>query len=151
MRFLRSRKSKAIAAAGAAAMVVAGAGSAFAYWTASGTGDGGATVGTTAALTVSVGTPTGLLTPGGFQSLTGTVTNPGTTPVTVTSVAVTGDDVGACAFAPNFTAGIAFGTSPTVIPAGGSATITGKIVMNNLTTNQDPCKNVALTLHYAVS
>jgi hypothetical protein len=64
------------------------AGVAFAYWKANGSGSASAAGGTTAPVTLSPGTPTAQLYPGGYASVVLTVTNPNPGSVWVESLAL---------------------------------------------------------------
>ena len=63
-------------------------GVAYGYWTASGSGTGSATAGTTQDVTLSQGTPTTFLYPGGQADVTLTVTNPNGSAVHIGSFAL---------------------------------------------------------------
>jgi hypothetical protein len=63
-------------------------GVAYAYWSGSGSGAGSATTGTTVAVTLSQGTPTTLLYPGGQANVALTVSNPNVSPVHIGSLAL---------------------------------------------------------------
>jgi hypothetical protein len=69
-------------------VTVGGAGVAYAYWTASGAGTGFGATGTTTPLTLSSGTPTATLVPGGQTSVVLTMTNPNTAQVKISSLAL---------------------------------------------------------------
>lgn len=157
MRVLKSKKSKAVVAT--AALVLLGSGSAFAYFTSTGTGTGAGSTGTSSLFTVTGGAVTGAaLTPGSpSQTLAFTVTNPGTGSQNLSSVvasiagaagttwvAVTG--CSAADYAVGIPA-IAYGQ----IAPGGSVTGSVTVTMNNLSTSQDACKNVAYPLYFAAS
>jgi hypothetical protein len=69
-------------------VAVGGAGVAYAYWTATGAGGGAGIAGTTSPLTLSSGTPTGTLLPGGQTNVVLTMTNPNTATVKISSLAL---------------------------------------------------------------
>ena len=69
-------------------VTVGGAGVAYAYWTAGGAGTGFGSAGTTVPITLSAGTPTASLLPGGQTSVVLTMTNPNTARVKVSSLAL---------------------------------------------------------------
>jgi hypothetical protein len=69
-------------------LVVLIGGTASAYWGASGSGGGSATAGTTEAVSLSPGTPTNTLYPGGQASVMLTVSNPNVSPVRMGSLAL---------------------------------------------------------------
>jgi hypothetical protein len=70
------------------ALVVAVAGAAFAYWATSGSGSAAATTSGTAALTLSPGTPTAELYPGGQAAVVTTVANSNVAAVRIGSLAL---------------------------------------------------------------
>jgi hypothetical protein len=142
-----------------AAMLAIGGGAAFAYWSASGTGTGAASAGTNVNFTVASSTATGgALTPGGpTQAVAFTVTNPGTgvqilNNVNVTVANPTGTAwtaVSGCSSA-DFTVGTPVITYGQIAP-GGNIAGTVTVTMNNLSSNQDSCKNVTVPLYIAAS
>lgn len=150
MSILRTKRSRTIVIGVVAALIVAGG--AIAFWTASGTGSGNATVGTDSGLTLSAVTFGGPLYPGGKTAVNFTITNPSAnTPVTVTQVAadtVAGTNgmtnLGGCNAAdftfPTYT----FGGVPQSIPAGGTISVSIPTVSGlayaNTASNQDACK-----------
>jgi hypothetical protein len=69
-------------------VMIGGAGVAYAYWSAGGAGTGFGANGTTTPLTLSSGTPTGTLVPGGQTSVVLTMTNPNTGLVKISSLAL---------------------------------------------------------------
>jgi hypothetical protein len=69
-------------------VMVGGAGVAYAYWSAGGAGTGFGANGTTTPLTLSSGTPTGTLLPGGSTNVILTMTNPNTARVKISSLAL---------------------------------------------------------------
>jgi hypothetical protein len=69
-------------------VMIGGAGVAYAYWSAGGAGTGFGANGTTTPLTLSAGTPTGTLLPGGQTSVLLNLTNPNTARVRVSSLAL---------------------------------------------------------------
>ncbi len=156
MSIIRNKRRRTIALGIVAALVVAGG--AIAYWTASGTGSGTASVGTDSGLPISAVTFGNSLYPGGKSPVSFTLTNPSTTAaVTVSSVAadtafgggtgVTGLPGGCLATDFSFPA-YAVNQS---IPAGGTLNVTvataGGLAMANTALNQDACKSGAPVLH----
>ena len=152
-------KKRATVVAVTAALVLIG-GVAFAYWTSSGSGTGSGTTGTSTEFTVAGGAVTGPdLTPGGAsQSVAFTVTNTGTGSQDLTSVtAIVADENGdpwvsvpAGCTAADYTVGtpaITYGE----IAGGGSVSGTVTLTMNNLTSNQDACKDLAVPLYFVAS
>lgn len=69
-------------------LVVLGTGTALAYWGGSGTGAGSGTTGAAAPLTLTPGTPSAALYPGGQSNVTLTVTNTNSFPVQIDSLAL---------------------------------------------------------------
>ena len=142
-----------------AAMLALGGGAAFAYWTATGTGDTTTTAGTSSNFTITSTTAGGALSPGGpTQTFTFTVTNPGTgvQKLNAVTAAVAGANgaawtaVGGCSAA-DFTVGTPSFTV-TEIPANGSVTGTVTLQMKDrATVNQDGCKGAVVPLHFAAS
>jgi hypothetical protein len=122
---------------------------AFAYWTASGTGQGTAAVGTDSGVTIVV-TDTGApLYPGGNATITFHVHNSSTTSsVQVGKVvkdgAVTGLPVG-CSAADFTFADVTL--NETVAANTDGSDHTGTLAMANTPSNQDACKNAAPVLH----
>lgn len=141
------------------ALAAIGGGAAFAYWTATGTGNATAAAGGSTNFTVTSSVAGAPLSPNGpAQTATFKVTNPGTGGQMLSTVAVTvaGTDgsawtaVNGCSAAdfavgsPNFTA--------TEIPAGGE--VTGTVTLQMIDrpgVNQDGCKGAAVPLHFAAS
>lgn len=142
------------------AVTVAVVGVAFAYWTQGGTGSGGATAGTTTAITVNqVGTPTGLYPGGPAQALSGTFTNPNAHPVHISSVTVAVHPFSsqadgskpACTDA-DFAVG-GTGTGAIVVPAGTGVGLWSGLTVRMLdgAANQDNCKSANITLDYTAN
>jgi hypothetical protein len=69
-------------------VTIGGAGVAYAYWTAGGAGTGIGAAGTTVPITLSAGTPTASLLPGGQTNVVLSMTNPNTARVKVSSLAL---------------------------------------------------------------
>ena len=140
-----------------AALLALGGGAAFAYWTATGTGDTTTAAGTssnfTIASTVSAGAA---LSPGGpGKTVTFTVTNPGTgvQKLSTVTAAVAGTDGGAwtpssgCS-KDDFTVGTPSFTVTEIAPG---ASVTGTVTLqmiNRTTVNQDGCKGAVVPLHF---
>ena len=137
-----------------AALVIGASGTAYAYWTQAGTGTGGGTTGTNAAVTALQSSTVSNLYPGNTQALAGTFTNPNPGAVTVGAVTatVTTGAPGTCLAAWYVISG-SDSEAPHVLPAGAGGTWSGLSVTmtNNLTVNQDACKGVAITITYAVA
>ena len=153
-----NHKKKIALVASTVAAVLLGGGIAAAYWTTTGSGTGSANS-ATAAPTVTLTTvnpATGLYPGGPAQDVDFTITNPGVGSVHVSGVtfAVTGSTPAGCG-AGNFTL-----TQPTSFAAqevAGGATVTidggpsgskAAIAMDNLSSNQDACKNVTVNLSF---
>jgi hypothetical protein len=169
MSLIKRRKFLAgVIAAGV--LVVTGA--AIAYFTASGTGTGTASVGTSSALTIH-GSTSGTLYPGTSTNVTFTADNPSSghqqigsihlASIVACSVAFSG---GVCPSGNEVTSceSVETGSSDTNtanfwmpdvvanqdLPSGNgqSVTATGSLKMNDLTTNQNACKSVNLLLNF---
>ena len=146
-----TRKTVAVAAV---AVLLSG-GVAFAYWTNSGTGTGTATTGTNAAITVVQTASSAVLVPGGPTStLSGTFSNPNTSPVFVNTVTATLASVTGSVGTPACTvADYALDTATITIGAQAAVDDTTawtgiKVSMVNSGTNQDACKNATINLSY---
>ena len=88
-RFVNRRILGMVAMIAAIVLVtVGGAGVAYAYWTAGGSGTGFGASGTTTPITLSSGTPTATLLPGGQTGVILTMTNPNTAAVKISSLAL---------------------------------------------------------------
>jgi hypothetical protein len=152
------KKARFIAIA-SVVFTIAVVGIAFAYWTQGGTGSGGATAGTTTAITVNqTGTPTGLYPGGTAQALSGTFTNPNAHPVHISSVTVAvhafsvqSDNTKPACTDADFAVGGTSGAN--VVPSGtGVGTWSGLTVrMVDGAANQDNCKGVNITLDYTAN
>ncbi|MBP1135140.1 hypothetical protein JOE31_001372 [Arthrobacter sp. PvP023] len=142
-----------------AAMLAIGGGAAFAYWSATGTGDTTTGAGSTENFTITSSIEGEPLSPGGpTQKVTFVVTNPGSGVQKLSAVAVTvaGDkgtpwtSVEGCSAA-DFTVGKPTFTQTEIEP-GKSVTGTVTLQMKNLAdTNQDGCKGATVPLHFAAS
>jgi hypothetical protein len=142
-----------------AAMLAVGGGAAFAYWTATGTGNTTASSDTSSNFTITSTVSGDLLSPGGpTQTVTFTVTNPGTgvqklnavAATVATTTGATWTAVSGCTAA-DFTVG-----TPTFtvseIPASGTVVGTVTLQMKDRgTVNQDGCKGATVPLHFAAS
>jgi hypothetical protein len=154
VKLLNSRKKKAAVAVAAAAVVLAGAGGAYAYFTSTGSGDGSASVGSASTWTVSVGTPNGgpLLPGSGAETLSYTITNPGTghQNLNSTSATVKADGSGNVYSGTSPVAGCkaswfnAANSAPAAADLAGGGTATGSVTvtMANAAESQDACQNV---------
>ena len=141
------------------ALALAVVGVAFAYWTQGGTGSGGATAGTTTAITVNqTGTPTGLYPGGPAQPLAGTFDNPSAHAVHISGVTavvhpltVQTDATKPACTAADFAVGGSSGAS--VVPAGNGAGSWSGLTIRMLdgAGNQDNCKGVSITLDYTAA
>jgi hypothetical protein len=148
-------KKKIVAAVVVGAVATGGGLAAYAYWSSTGTGTGSATTGTSTAFTIATSAATGgPLTPGGpTQTVAFTVTNPSTGSQMLNSVVVTvaksdgtvWNSVTGCSAA-DYTVGtpaITYGQ----IAASGVVNGTVTVSMNNLSSNQDGCKNATVPLY----
>jgi hypothetical protein len=140
-----------------AAMVAVGGGAAFAYWTATGTGNTTTAAGTSSNFTISSSVAGGALSPGGpTQTVTFTVTNPGTGVQKLSTVAATvaATDGSAWTAVTGCTKDdFAVGTpsfTVTEIPANGG-TVTGTVTLQMIDrtgVNQDGCKGATVPVHF---
>jgi len=148
MRF-HTKRTVAVAAV---LTVALGGGVAFAYWTTTGSGDGTAATATDTGVTVTQDTVvTGLFPGGPAVPLDFTIDNPGPSAQFVTNVVLSVVGVPGCA-ANNFAV-----VQPTItganLPVGPTAYVGSgaSVKMVDTGVNQDLCKNVSVTVHYAVS
>ena len=146
-----------------AALVVGATGTAFAYWTMSGAGTGGATTGTTVAVVVNQtgAAVTGLYPGGPAANLSGDFTNNNAGPVTVKAVTatVTGNTKSGTGCLSSW---YAIGGNDTVsshtldpsnpvdTPVGAWSGLTVSLT-NSTTDNQDACKLAVITITYALA
>jgi hypothetical protein len=142
--------------------VLAVAAISYAYWTAGGSGDGTATAGSTAGITVNQTSVLTAMYPGdSAQTLSGDFTNTNSGPVyvgTVTAsiasvVQAAGAPAGTCD-ATDFTLSSAAMTVNAEVASGANkGSWTGATIkFNDKTgTNQDACKGATVNLHYAIS
>ena len=155
---MRLNLRKKLVAAGVVIAIVGGASLAYAYWTNAGSGDGSAATGTNAAITVVQTSVVTAMYPGDTpQALSGTFLNPNPGPTYVSQVTVAIDGTGSGATALPFPTGCSAADYTLVQPTATNADVLandtstwggGSIRMNNLSTNQDACKNVVVHLHY---
>lgn len=158
-----TKKSKAIIAGAAVAGLIS-AGGAYAYWTASGSGDG--TAATSAGVNGLTFTQTSVIAnmyPGdAAQALTGTINNVQptggqsqyVTAVTVTKDSVTGAGTASlgCTIADYDLVGGPIAVGQDIAPGANFALPVGATVkFHNSAANQDDCKGATLHLHYAIS
>ena len=140
-----------------ALIAIAVTGAAVAYWTASGTGSGGATVGTDAGVTISPVSTTGTLYPAGSVPVSFTINNTSAnTAVKIDKVVadtsggntngISGLPVG-CSAADFHFAPVTVNAS---IVASGTQAGSGTLSLDNTAVNQDLCKNATPTLHLKV-
>lgn len=140
-----------------AVLATLGGGAAFAYWSSVGTGTGAAAAGTSVPFTVvSQAATGGPLSPGGpSQTVSFTVTNPGSGVQNLTAVDViipanwSAGTTLPCTAA-DFTVGTPSITKGDIQP---SANVQGTVTvtMKNLATNQDSCKGVTVPLAFSAS
>jgi len=142
-----------------AAMLAVGGGAAFAYWTATGTGNTTTSAGTSSNFTFTSTVAGGALSPGGpTQTVTFLVTNPGSGVQKLSAVAATVADTNGAAWtavadcsADDFTVGTPTFTV-TEIPANG--TVTGTVTLQMIDrpdVNQNGCKGATVPLHFVAS
>jgi len=150
-----SMKKKSVATAVVVVALLGVAGGAFAYWTNTGSGTGSASTGTTSSVTVNQTSTVTALAPGlSAQALSGNFDNPNSGPVYVTAVTavVSGTDKVGCGATDYTIAGTA-----SVAAQVASGTAVGSwsgltIQFNNKAgTNQDACKNAAVTITYTAN
>jgi hypothetical protein len=142
-KFTKKKKLAVVVLAGA--LLFAGGGVAFAYFTSTGSGPGSASVGTSTSwgVTLSSDTTHTLLPGSGNEVLNYVITNSGAGVQALTSVTATVADSGAClgswftavASAPS----VAIGAN---IAAGGTASGTVTVTMQNVALVQDACKTL---------
>ncbi|WP_175417324.1 hypothetical protein [Arthrobacter sp. 24S4-2] len=142
-----------------AALLAVGGGAAFAYWTATGTGNTTTTAGSSTNFTITSTVAGDPLSPGGpTQTVTFTVTNPGTGVQKLSTVAATvATTTGAAwtAVAGCSAADFAVGDptfTVTEIPANG--TVVGTVTLQMIDrpgVSQDGCKNATVPLHFVAS
>jgi hypothetical protein len=95
MRAMRPRRARGILVAGCVVLFLAAGGTAAAMWSDSGGGSGSAGTGATVPVTLSPGSPTANLFPGGQTDVLLTVTNPNPSPVRLGSLVLdTGQGTG---------------------------------------------------------
>ena len=152
-----SRKKRIVAAAAVGALALGG-GLAYAYWTSTGSGTGSATTGTSTAFTVTSTTSGSALTPGGpADTVSFTVTNPGTGNQKLTAVAVTvaASDGSSWTAVPGCSAGDYTVGTPSfnagVITPGNNIVGTVTLQMKDTGINQDACKGATVPLYIAAS
>lgn len=153
----KTKKNKAILVA--AVLTLSTAGGAYAYWSSLGNGSGSATTGTSSVFVVTADAATGgPLTPGGptqtvafhVQNNNSGVQRLSTVAVSVaTSTGTAWTAVPGCSAA-DYTVGTPSFT-PGDIASGSTKDGTVTITMNNLSTNQDACKSVAVPLYVSAS
>ena len=151
---LKHNRGKTIAVIGTAFLLAAAG--AYAYWTQSGSGTGGAANGTTTAITVKQTSVVVGLYPGGpAVTLSGNFDNPNAGPVRVGTVTASLVDVTGSAGTPactiaDYTLANATATVNADVPSGmAQGAWTGPTIqLKNLATNQDACKNATVNLSY---
>ncbi len=137
------------------------AGTAYAYWQTSGSGSAAAATGGTAELTISPGTPTAQLYPGGQADVLLTLTNPGPASVRVGSLAVdtgqgtngyavdgahSGCAVSALTFATQTNSGAGW-----TVPGSGSLPITLGNALSMATSAANACQGASFTVYLRVA
>jgi hypothetical protein len=133
----------------------------YAYWTAGGSGDGTATAGSTAGITVNQTSVLDAMYPGdSAQALSGDFTNTNDGPVYVGTVTASIDSVDKADDAPagtcdstDFTLSDAVMAVNAQVPSGeNTGSWSGATIQfnNKADTNQDACKGATVNLHYAI-
>ncbi len=142
---MRMFSRKALVAGGLVATLGLG-GIAFAYFTQSGSGTGSASVGSSAAITLSASAPTAVTPAGVTSDVAIVVTNPGSGSQHVNSVSLTSVDASDV----NCVTSAFSMPSVTVnqtLAAGAFTTVHGTLSMADNGLNQDACQGASLTLH----
>jgi hypothetical protein len=165
---MENSKRRMVENAGSVAAVLLGGAVAVAFWTTTGSGTGAGDVGSDIPVTVSQDSTVSGLVPGGPAApldFTVSSTAPGPQQISDVAISVTVDGSPAGCTAADFSItqpSKPSGGTPLAVPANGSLSFTSAgagptggtgaaIAMVNSGTNQDACKNVDLTLTYAVS
>jgi hypothetical protein len=160
-RILRFKKRTWVVVAMVAVVAAMASIGAYAYWTANGTGSGSATVGTDSGVSITNVAFSGSLYPGGAVNVSfDIVNNSANTAVNVHKVitdlalgtnGITLMSPASCNESWFTYSGVTLAGSPGVsIPASGTHTVTagGTLTMSNeVSTNQDACKNATFTLN----
>ncbi len=158
-----SRVKKAVVAAAAIVVAIGGAGAAYAYWTAQGSGIGGAQTGATAPFEIVSIAPVGSLAPGSAGQTVGfTVKNPSTASQLLGAVTVRMGTSNGTTFTPwaptggcliaDYTASVT--TQPTQGELAPGATALGgvaTVVLRNTAVSQDACQGQAVPLYFDTS
>lgn len=158
---MRSFSKRTVAIVTASTVLFVGGGLAYAYWTAGGSGTGGATAGTNAPLVAKQTSTVADLRPGGAaQALTGNFDNPNAGTAYVTTVTVSigsvtksmGAVAGTCDSTDFTLAGAAMTVNADVPTGLAKGAWTGAtIVFNNKpAANQDACKLATVNLVYTI-
>jgi len=159
MATTQSRRKRGVVIAIAAALILGGSGAAFAYWSSSGTGTGGATTGESVAFTITSEDAVGTIAPGNAgQTVDFTVTNPGpgtqylalVTVALATSEGTEWAPPAGCDFA-DYSATITTVPPAGSIVAGGFVEGTVTVTLANTAENQDACQNAAVPLYFVAS
>lgn len=157
----RSHGKKPLVLGLAAGLTLAGSGVAFAYWTSTGSGTGGATTGTSTAFVITADPPAGgpLSPDGPTQTVAYTVTNPngaGVQTLTGTTVAIAGaggaswTTVPGCSAA-DYTATITTAPAYAVMQPGDTATGEVTVQMIDTGVDQDACQGAAVPLYFTAA
>jgi hypothetical protein len=127
---------------------------AVAYWTTGGSGTGTASTDTTSNVTFTqTSTPSGMYPGGPTKPLDFTITNPGTSAVKISKVAVSVDSVSpaGCANSNYIIGNPSVTVGQTIAPGVTTSTITGaNIKLDETGVNQDVCKGATVTVRYTV-
>lgn len=151
---MHAKTNRSLVLGAALALLLIG-GVAFAYWTNTGSGAGSATTGTNTAITIVQTNSSATLYPGGASStLSGTFSNPNTSPVYVNDVTATLASVSGSTGTPACTVAdyqleVATISVDAEVAADDTTAWSGiKVRMLNSSTNQDACKNATINLAY---
>ena len=158
-------KKRVVLAAIVTVALALASGVAYAYWTSSATGTGTATAGTSGVFTISsvaITPPLGGLVLNSDAVISGTITNNTTSSLQLNSVVVDSSAGGLavvpahppllCDSSTNFTVStLAITGGSGVLAPGAQKAFTGTLHMNDLTSNQDGCKDAGLTLNVKAS
>lgn len=160
MALFKNRSRKSVTLIVAAGLTVAGTGVAFAYWTATGTGEGTATTGAIVGFTIaSSPAQGGPLTPGGAsETVAFTVTNPSTNVQTLGTVAVAianadGSPWEAVAGCTSADYAVTVTTAPATGDVAAKASVNGTatVSMNETGLNQDACQGADVPLYFSTA
>jgi hypothetical protein len=146
MFHLTKKRAVAMAVVGSLALSAG----AYAYFSAAGTGDGSATAGSTAAVTIAQDVSTSqALYPGKSSPVVVTTHNTGSGPQYVKSVNLASVDTGVAGCDPAWFTMPAISIDRTLQAGTTSDPFTGSLTMTETSTDQNLCQNAHLTLHFS--